>query len=183
MKIGYARVSTHEQNLEMQIDALKQFGCEEIFTEKVSGTKDDRPQLGIALKTLRSGDLFVCYKLDRIARSTKKLIEISETLEQRKVELGSLQDHIDTSTAIGKAMFKMLAVIAELEADIIRERTLAGLASARARGRKGGRPTVGSKQIEKAVKLYESKTVTLREIKDMTGISPSTLYKYLKKGN
>jgi DNA invertase Pin-like site-specific DNA recombinase len=181
LKIGYARVSTHEQNLEMQIDALKQFGCEEIFTEKVSGTKDNRTQLDIALKTLRSGDAFVCYKLDRIARSTKKLIEISEYLEQGHVELVSLQDHIDTSSAIGKAMFKMLAVIAELEADIIRERTLSGLSSARARGRKGGRPSVNSKQIEKAVKLYESKTVTLREIRDMTGISPSTLYKYLKE--
>ena len=153
--MSYDIVSTHEQNLEMQIDALKQYGCEEIFTEKMSGTKDDRPQLELALKTLRSSDTFVCYKFDRIARSTKKLIEISEFTEQRHVELVSLQDHIDTSTAIGKAMFKMLAVIAELEADIIRERTLVGLASARARGRKGGRPAVGSKNIEKAVKRYD----------------------------
>jgi DNA invertase Pin-like site-specific DNA recombinase len=123
----------------------------------------------------------VVYKLDRLARSTKKLIELSEMLEQRGIELISIRDNIDTTTAVGRAMFKMLAVIAELERDIIAERTIAGLEAARARGRKGGRPASDVKKVAQAIKLYDSKQHTLKEIKELTGISRPTLYRELGK--
>ncbi|MGG1514911.1 recombinase family protein [Paenibacillus oryzisoli] len=179
--IGYSRVSTQDQNLDMQTDALQKAGCIKIFEEKASGKNDDRVELAKALEYLREGDQLVVYKLDRLARSTKKLIELSETLEQRKIELISIRDNIDTSTAVGRAMFKMLAVIAELERDIISERTLAGLQAARARGRKGGRPKLDDKKVKQALKLYESKEYTLKEIVDLTGVSKPTLYRELEK--
>ncbi|MBU8855420.1 recombinase family protein [Bacillus sp. FJAT-26377] len=181
MKIGYARVSTADQSLDLQLDALKGFGCEEIFQEKVSGAKDDRRELANALRTVRRGDTFVVYKLDRLARSTKKLIEIAETLKVREVEFVSIQDKVDTSTAAGKAMFGMLSVLAEFERDIIRERTMAGLKAARARGRKGGRPKKDQKKLDAAVALYESKQYTLQEIKEHTSVSPTSLYRELEK--
>lgn len=180
MIIGYARVSTLEQSLDMQIDALKKAGCEKIYQEKVSGVKDDRVELQRALDTLRSGDTFVVFKLDRLARSTKKLLEISDHLEQLNVELVSIQDKIDTTTPVGKAMFRMLAVISELERDIIRERTLEGMKAARARGRKGGRPRTDAKRLQKAMTMYKSKQFSLREIQEATGISTATLYRALK---
>lgn len=180
MKIGYARVSTHEQNLDMQIDALKVAGCERIYQEKVSGVKDDRPELHHALEMLRPGDQFIVYKIDRVARSTRKLLEISDHLQDIGVEFVSIQDNIDTSTPMGKAMFGMLAVIAELERDIIRERTLSGLQAARARGRKGGRPRTNRKKVDEAIRLYNTREFTVKEITGLTGISAATLYRYLK---
>jgi DNA invertase Pin-like site-specific DNA recombinase len=182
-KIGYSRVSTSEQNLDMQTDALQKAGCIKIFEEKDSGKNDDRIELAKALEYLREGDSLVVYKLDRLARSTKKLIELSEVLEDRRIELISIRDNIDTTTAVGRAMFRMLAVIAELERDIISERTLAGLAAARARGRKGGRPRIDEKKIKQALKLYDSKEYTLKEIVDLTGISKPSLYRELDKRN
>src|SRR3954454_22016828 len=113
MIIGYARVSTIDQSLNLQLDALKEFGCDEIFQEKVSGAKDDREALMQALRMLRAGDKFVVYKLDRLARSTKRLIEIADKLREKEVEFVSIQDKLDTSTAAGKAMFGMLSVLAE----------------------------------------------------------------------
>ena len=136
MKIGYARVSTQDQNLDMQIDELKKHGCERIYQEKITGTKKDRPELEEMLKTLRSGDTVIVYKLDRISRSTKHLIELSDFFNENNVEFISIQDKIDTSTPMGKFFFRMMASIAELERDIISERTKGGLASARARGKK-----------------------------------------------
>ncbi|MFP7416044.1 recombinase family protein [Priestia filamentosa] len=181
MIIGYARVSTIDQSLNLQIDALTEYGCEEIFQEKVSGAKDEREKLMNALRMLRSGDKFVVYKLDRLARSTKRLIEIADMLRENEVEFISIQDKIDTGTAAGKAMFGMLSVLAEFERDIICERTMAGLKAARARGRKGGRPRVDEKKLRQAIALYHSKRMSVREIQEATGISRATLYREIKK--
>ncbi|WP_144516562.1 recombinase family protein [Bacillus sp. WP8] len=181
MIIGYARVSTIDQSLNLQIDSLSEFGCDEIFQEKVSGARDDRTELMNALRMLRAGDKFVVYKLDRLARSTKSLIEIAENLRNKNVEFISIQDNLDTSTAAGKAMFGMLSVLAEFERDIIRERTLSGLKAARARGRKGGRPKVNKQKLNQALALYHSKRMTVREIQEITGISPATLYRAIKE--
>ncbi|MBP3041675.1 recombinase family protein [Bacillaceae bacterium Marseille-Q3522] len=177
MIIGYARVSTHDQNLDMQIDALKKYGCEKIFKEKLSGTKKERPQLAQMLNILRSGDKIIIYKLDRISRSTKHLIELSERFEKNGVEFVSIQDSIDTSTPMGRFFFRILASIAELERDIISERTKSGLSAARARGRNGGRPKVNQKKLNIALKMYYSKQYAIREIVDSTGISQATLYR------
>ncbi|MFP7225234.1 recombinase family protein [Priestia filamentosa] len=181
MIIGYARVSTIDQSLNLQIDALTEYGCDEIFQEKVSGAKDDRGELMNALRLIRSGDKFVVYKLDRLARSTKRLIEIANMLRENKIEFISIQDKIDTGTPAGKAMFGMLSVLAEFERDIIRERTMAGLKAARARGRKGGRPRVDRKKLRQAIALYYSRRMSVREIQEVTSISRATLYREIKK--
>lgn len=181
MKIGYARVSTADQSLDLQVDALKKAGCERIFTEKASGAKDDRIELQRALDMLREGDVFVVYKLDRLARSTVKLISTLEEIKQRGVEFVSLSDSIDTTTAAGKALFGMLAVFAEFERNIIVERVNAGLAAARARGRSGGRPKLDKKKVEQALKLYDSKDHTITEIQELTGVNRGTLYRAIKE--
>ena len=139
MKIGYARVSTYEQNLDLQIDDLKKNGCEKIYEEKVSGSKADRPILQDMLKNLRNGDILVVWKLDRLGRSLKDLLEIVSGLQNRGVELVSLKESIDTTSSTGKLIFSIFGALAEYEKDIIRERTMAGLNSARARGIVGGR--------------------------------------------
>lgn len=181
MKIGYARVSTLEQSLDLQLDALKKAECEKIYQEKVSGMKDDRPQLQHLIEYARVGDVLVVYKLDRLGRSTKRLIELSEELQERGIELVSIRDSIDTTSAFGKAMFKMLAVLAEMERDIISERTRAGLESARARGRSGGRPKKDNKQVGKALKLYDTEQYTVKEIEELTSVSKATLYREIRK--
>jgi DNA invertase Pin-like site-specific DNA recombinase len=180
LKIGYARVSTSDQSLDLQLDALEKAGCVKIFKEKQSGIKDDRPQLLELLDYARVGDVLVVYKLDRLGRSTKRLIELSEELEKREIELVSIRDSIDTTTAVGKAMFKMLAVLAEMERYLISERTRAGLESARARGRVGGRPKKDNRQVEKALKLYDTEQYTVKEIEEMTSVSKATLYRSIK---
>lgn len=181
MIFGYARVSTHEQNLDLQIDALNRYGCEKIYQEKMTGSRQDRPQLEEMLKFLREGDTVVVYKLDRISRSTKHLIQLSEFFDENDVQFVSLQDSIDTSTAMGRFFFRTMASIAELERDIIRERTRAGLEAARARGRRGGRPRKNQKKIEMALKMYHSKQYTIRDIQEATNVSKSTLYRYANK--
>ncbi|MEK4086298.1 recombinase family protein [Psychrobacillus sp. FSL K6-1415] len=181
MKIGYARVSTLDQSLDLQLDALEKLGCEKLYKEKISGMRDDRPQLQELLKYAREGDVLCVYKLDRLGRSTKKLIEWSEELQERGIELVSIRDNIDTTTAVGKAMFKMLAVLAEMERDLISERTRAGLESARARGRVGGRPKKDNKLVEKAMKLYDTEQYTVKEIEEITGVSKATLYRSIKR--
>ena len=183
MLFGYGRVSTDDQNLDLQIDALDKFGCEMIFTEKITTRKEDRPQLDEMLNKLRQGDKVVIYKLDRISRSTKHLIELSETFEKMGVDFISIQDKIDTSTSMGRFFFRTMASIAELERDIISERTKAGLESARARGRNGGRPPKNKTKINLALKMYNSKDHTLKEITEATGISKGTLYNYLRVEN
>lgn len=182
MIVGYARVSTQDQNLQLQIDALQSAGCFEIFEEKITGTKKDRPALNEMLKMLRAGDRVVVYKLDRISRSTKHLIEIVELFEEKGVEFVSVQDNIDTSTALGRFFFRIMASIAELERDIISERTRAGLSAARARGRNGGRPAADKKKVQLAIKMYGSKEYSISQIVQATGISQATLYRKIRKG-
>jgi DNA invertase Pin-like site-specific DNA recombinase len=181
MKIGYARVSTLDQNLDMQMDALQSAGCELIFQEKMSGKKDDRPELQRCLDSLCKGDTLVVYKLDRLGRSTFKLLELTSELEKRGVEFVSIRDNIDTSTAVGKAMFRMMAVLAEMERDIIAERTQAGLQAARARGRVGGRPKTDKTKVATALALYDAGQMTVPEITEATGVSKPTLYRAIKE--
>lgn len=181
MKFGYARVSTQDQSLDLQIDALEKYGVERIFEEKMTGTRKDRPALEELLKYVREGDKIVVYKLDRISRSTKHLIELADLFAERGVDFVSISDQIDTSNAMGKFFFRTIASIAELERDIIVERTRAGLESARARGRNGGRPRKEPSKIDLAKTMYESKQYTLAQITAASGISRSTLYRYMDK--
>lgn len=181
MIFGYARVSTEEQNLDMQIDALHQYGAEKIYQEKTTGTKKDRLQLDELLKVLRKGDKVVVYKLDRISRSTKHLIELSERFDEMGVDFVSIHDNIDTSTAMGKFFFRTMASIAELERDIISERTKSGLKAARARGRNGGRPSKNADKVQIALKMYDSKEYSIKQITEATGLGKTTLYRYLKQ--
>jgi DNA invertase Pin-like site-specific DNA recombinase len=181
MIIGYARVSTTDQNLYLQLDALEKYGCERVYEEKMTGTKKERPKLAEMMTILRPGDKVVIYKLDRISRSTKHLIDLSEYFEKRGVEFVSIQDSIDTSTPMGRFFFRILASIAELERDIIRERTIAGINAARARGRNGGRPSVDKKKLQLAIKMYKSKDYSINQIVQATGISQATLYRRLNE--
>ena len=184
MNIGYARVSTKEQNLDLQKDALMKAGCIEIFEEKVSGAGKERPQLEKLVEKLRKGDILTVWKLDRLGRSIKDLIQLVNNIQGKGAELKSLNDHIDTTTPHGKLTFHMFAALAEFEKDIIRERTLAGLATARARGRVGGRPKGLSQKAEHvaiiAQQLYEDGQKTVTEICDELSISRVTLYNYLR---
>ncbi|NHN31143.1 recombinase family protein [Paenibacillus agricola] len=181
MKIGYARVSTADQSLDLQLDALQAAGCERIFTEKASGAKDDRIELMRAMDTLRPGDVFAVYKLDRLARSTIKLISTISDIQKHGAEFVSLNDNIDTTTAAGKAMFGMLAVFAEFERNVIVERTNAGLAASRARGRNGGRPKTDAKKVTQALRMYDAKAATVAEITETTGVTKATLYRAIKE--
>ena len=169
-------------DLDAQLDALSAAGCDKTVTEKVSGNgSKERPELDRLVENLREGDTLVVYKLDRLGRSTFKLLGLTEELQERGVEFVSLKDQIDTSSAIGKAMFRMLAVLAEMERELIVERTRAGLQAARKRGRVGGRPRVDRKRVERALKLYESKEYSVTEITELTGVSKATLYRRIKE--
>lgn len=180
---GYARVSTDKQELDLQIDALINAGVRECHIKKevASGKNTERPKLKELLEQVETGDTVVVYKLDRISRSTKHLLELAEIFKQKGVNFKSIQDEINTETAMGKFFFTVMSAIAQLEADIISERTRAGLKAARARGRMGGRPRKPSKAIDKAIKLYQSKEFTLKEIEEATGVSKATLYRRLNE--
>lgn len=180
-KIGYARVSTQDQSLDLQMDELKKAGCEKFFSEKMSGAKDDRPQLEACLEYLRKDDVLVVYKLDRLGRSTKQLITLIEELKEKGIHFQAITNGIDTSTAQGKFFFTIMAGFAEMERELIRERTKAGLEAARARGRKGGRPKMDSKKLDQAITLYESKKYSVKEITEQTGVSKAKLYQELNK--
>lgn len=186
MKIGYARVSTKDQNLDLQIDDLKKAGCEKIYQDLgVSGSKASRPELDKMLENLRLGDVVVIWKLDRLGRSLKDLVTLVERFNDQEIGLKSLHDPIDTTTPQGKLIFNIFASLSEFEKDVIRERTKAGLESARARGRVGGRPKGLSVEAEKKAKtaktLYESREHTIREITHQLKISKKTLYSYLRQ--
>ena len=182
MKVGYARVSTTEQDLSLQLDALKDAGCEKIHEDRISGAKTDRPGLQEALAYLRKGDTLVVWRLDRLGRSLKHLIETVNDLEERGIGFQSLQEAIDTTTSSGRLVFHIFGALAEFERNLIRERTQAGLAAARARGRKGGRPkSLDAKKTELLYELYDSKKHTVKEICEMIGISRPTLYSYLQR--
>ena len=179
MNIGYARVSTQDQNLDLQNDALKAAGCENIYTDKMSGAKTNRPGLEEILGFIRKGDTLVVWKLDRLGRSLKHLIQVLNQLDERGVYFKSIQESLDTSTPGGKLIFHVFGALAEFERDIIRERTMAGLAAARARGRKGGRPRkLSKKQVEMAKKLMNDPTISIGEICRTMGVSKATLYRF-----
>lgn len=183
MIIGYARVSTNEQNLDGQLDLLKKHGCERIFQEHASGAKSTRPELDRMLDQLRAGDVVIVVKLDRISRSAKHIIELSEKFEELGVDFVSINDQIDTTTPTGRFFFRLMASYAELERDLIVERTKLGLAAARARGRKGGRPKASEETIKAAKSMYKAGDLSIAEICNTLNISKSTLYRYLASEN
>lgn len=176
---GYARVSRDTQNLDRQIDALKRYGVDKIYNEKMTGTKKDRPELSKLLERLTKGDTIVIESLSRLGRSTKDLIELTELFKQKGVHLISLKEQIDTSTSTGKLLFTLMSAIAQFERDVIADRTREGLQAARARCRKGGRPGISADKIRKAVKLYKTMQYTIKEIEELTGVKKSTLYRNL----
>ncbi|MCG8323420.1 MAG: recombinase family protein [Cytophagales bacterium] len=182
MNIGYARVSTHDQNLDLQIDALKHAGCEEVIIDKVSGTVAERTGLKQIKKLLRKSDTLVVWRLDRLGRSLKDLIEWVNYLEEKNAGLKSLQESIDTSTSTGKLIFHIFGALAEFERNLIIERTQAGLAAARARGRLGGRrKSLDAEDRKIVVDLYHEKKMSVKKICEVMGISKPTLYSYLKE--
>ena len=183
MIIGYARVSTDHQDHALQLDALRQAGCEKIFIETASGAKTDRPELAKALDQCRENDVLIVWRLCRLARSLRHLIDISEGLNNRGVALRSLTESIDTTTASGRFMFNILGALSSMEREIIVERTRAGLQAAAARGRRGGRPpALGDAQIHTAKILWASGTMSAAEIATQVGCAPSTLYRHLPGG-
>jgi DNA invertase Pin-like site-specific DNA recombinase len=183
MDIGYARVSTGEQTLNLQRDALVKAACEKVFTETASGAKADRPVLAEVLTYLRPGDTLVVWRLDRLGRSLKHLIETIADLQARGVGFKSLTEQIDTTTPGGKLVFHVFGALAEFERDLIRERTNAGLAAARARGRVGGRPKklADPKTLALAQKLYDDGQTDIATICQTLGISRATLYRAIKR--
>lgn len=184
MKIGYARVSTQEQNLALQLDALQTAGCTTIHHEKVTSAKKERPELQKLIGQLRAGDVVVVWKLDRLGRSLQDLVSLVNEMQGKGAEFQSLSDHIDTTTPQGKFTFHLVAALAEFERDIIRERTKADLVAARARGRKGGRPKGLSKEARHtamiAERLYQDGELTVKQICRQLSISRGTLYNYLR---
>ena len=180
MLIGYARVSTNEQNLDLQRDALRSAGCEQIYTDNVSGTKARRPGLDNALSHLRRGDTLVVWRLDRLGRSLRHLIDTVTELQDKGIGFKSLQESIDTTTSGGKLVFHIFGALAEFEREIIKERTLAGLQAARARGRRGGpKYKLTDKQVAIARQLYRAHT-PVKEICQTLGISRATFYRYVQ---
>jgi DNA invertase Pin-like site-specific DNA recombinase len=180
MLLGYARVSTDDQNLDLQRDALRATGCEKLFEDRLSGAKAARPGLTLLLEVARTGDVIVVWRLDRLGRTLHDLILLAKQLEEAGIGLVSLQEKIDTSSSGGRLIFHMFGALAEFERHVIRERTQAGLNAARARGRKGGRPkSLDPAKRQLAVKLYNDRQHTIAEICRMMGISKPTLYSYL----
>lgn len=183
MLVGYARVSTTDQTLDLQRDALNKAGCERICTDTASGAKSDRPGLSEALQFVRAGDTLVVWRLDRLGRSLQHLIETVATLAQQQVGFKSLTENIDTSTGGGKLIFHVFGALAEFERDLMRERTQAGLVAARARGRVGGRPKSAalnnSMKIAMAQTLYDDKRNPIADLCKTLHVSRSTLYRYI----
>ena len=183
MLIGYARVSTKDQNLDLQRDALTKAGCTRIFEDEASGARDDRPGLTDALSHLREGDTLVVWKLDRLGRTLRSLIGFVEGLRERGVEFKSVTDGIDTTTPAGRFFFHVMGALAQMERELIRERTNAGLAAARARGRKGGRkPKLSARQIAHARKLLDDRETTIKEVAASFNVNRATIYRALGLG-
>jgi DNA invertase Pin-like site-specific DNA recombinase len=184
MMIGYARVSTTDQTLDLQLDALKKAGCTKIFTDTASGAKTERKGLDEAISYVRAGDTIAVWRLDRLGRSLQHLIETISKLDAQNIGFKSLTENIDTTTSGGKLIFHIFGALAEFERNLIRERTSAGLIAARERGRKGGRPkALTSNKTEIARKLYADKTNTVEDICRTLGISRATLWRYVKAPN
>ncbi len=183
MFVGYARVSSQDQNPELQLDALKAAGCEKIFVEKASGAQRDRPELTAALNYTRSGDVLVVWKLDRLARSLKQLISTIENLEGRGIGFRSLTESIDTGTSGGRLFFHIFGALAEFERNIIRERTMAGLEAAKVRGRVGGRPrALSDEDLIAAKAMLADESIKFADVAKRLSVSPATLYRYLPGG-
>jgi DNA invertase Pin-like site-specific DNA recombinase len=181
MLIGYARVSTNDQTLNLQLDALKQAGCKQVYTDTASGSQTERPGLGDALSHLRPGDALVVWRLDRLGRSLRDLIDRITQLNDRKIGFRSLTEQIDTTTSGGKLIFHIFGALAEFERDIIRERTNAGLTAARSRGKVGGRRrSLSQKDIALVKKLYADKSTAIADICRSFNISRWTLRRYVK---
>ena len=185
MLIGYARVSTQEQNLELQINALQAAGCKKIFTEKASGAQRDRPELKAALEYMRANedDALVVWKLDRLARSLRQLIDTIEELEKKGIGFKSLTENIDTTTSGGRLVFHIFGALAEFERILIKERTIAGLKAAKVMGKKGGRPqALEAEDLRDAKALLRNNKITVKEVAKRLKVDPSTLYRYLPGG-
>lgn len=184
MLIGYARVSTEDQNLNLQRDALQHAGCLKTYEDRISGAQAERPGLATALEVLRGGDTLVIWRLDRLGRSLKDLIHLVEKLESQGIGLKSLQENIDTTSSGGRLVFHVFGALAEFERNLIRERTQAGLSAARARGRLGGRPkALDPSKRQLALRLYHERQHGIDEICRLMGISKTTLYNYLAEAN
>ena len=182
MIVGYARVSTQDQNAGLQVDALEKSGCEQIFQEKITGKLRERPELSQCLRTLRAGDTLVVWKLDRLARSLKDLVEIVQDLNNREIGFKSLTEAIDTINPSGRLVFHIFGSLAEFERDLIRERTIAGLQAARARGRKGGRkPAMSASDVKKAAAMLSDPTMTKTEVAQHFRVSRTTLNASLRR--
>jgi DNA invertase Pin-like site-specific DNA recombinase len=182
MLIGYARVSTNDQRLDLQLNALEALGCKKIYQDQISGLKKDRPGLQQALEQLREGDVFVIWKLDRLGRSVKDLISFVETLEKQQVNFKSLTEQIDTTTSQGRFIFNIMASLAQMERDLVAERTRAGLTAAKAKGRIGGRRRLMTKsKIESARSLLTS-GIPAKDVARDLGVSVPTLYKWVPAG-
>ena len=182
MLVGYARVSTDDQSLDLQTDALEALGCERIFSDVASGAKTTRDGLSQALDFVRSGDTLAVWKLDRLGRSLQHLIEVVNALQQKGVAFRSLQENMDTATSGGKLIFHVFGALAEFERAIIRERTQAGLAAARARGRVGGRPqALDARKLAMARSMLSDPNRQVKEVAELLGVSRTTLYRHLSK--
>lgn len=180
MKIGYARVSTDDQNKAMQLDALRSAGCERIFEDTASGAKESRPGLDEALAFARKGDELVVWKLDRIGRSLPHLVKLMAQLRDQGIGFRSVTENIETETPGGRLVMHMFAALAEFERDLIRERTRSGLESARARGRTGGRKPLESAKLKALTAMWATKTMTANEIATQLDIGRRTVFKYVK---
>jgi len=179
--IGYARISIQEQNITLQTDALKNSGCEKIFVDQITGVSKTRPGLDKAIKALQEGDTLVVWRLDRLGRSLKHLIEIITQLEERNIAFKSLQEAVDTNSSGGKLVFYIFGALAEFERNLIRERTLAGLSAAKVRGKKGGRPNALDHQQQALIaKLYKEGNHSIKEICQIMRISKPTFYRYIR---
>lgn len=178
--LGYARVSSASQNLDAQLDQLKQAGCEKIFTDKINGTKKDRPGWQEMMHYIRTGDMLVITELSRMSRSLSHLLDIVDELKGRKVELKSLRENIDTSTATGRAFLSIMGAISQMELEIKAERAEAGRAAAKARGKSGGRPRIDLDKLEQARILYQNSDKSAREVCELFGFSRRTLFSYMK---
>ena len=179
---GYARVSTSEQNPELQIDALQGAGCDRIFTDHASGAKEHRPELDHMLEMLREGDTVVVWKLDRLGRSVQNLVALVNRFNEQGVQFKSLTEHVDTTTPGGVLVFNVFGAMAQFERDLIRERTNAGLKAARARGRKGGRPPrLTDAQVREVRRKYDGGTMTVGEIAKLMDVGRTTIYRALEK--
>ena len=181
MRIGYARVSTKEQNLDRQLDQLATAGVDRIFSDKISGAKESRPELDKLLSTLREGDTVVVCSYDRLARSSKQLFDLAERFSESGVSLVSLKEGTDTSTPQGRFFFAMCAAMAQFERELIRERQAEGIAAAKARGRKFGRPATDAGKMDTAIRLYQNGGLSVAEICGRTGVSRAPLYREIKK--